>query len=54
VLRDGMISEFDPELIQLTDDPADAVRRVLNRGPKLLATEQGAEEATASARSDGS
>jgi len=54
VLGNGMISDFDPKLIQLTDDPADAVNRVLNRNPELYAAEQGSEGATAEARSDGS
>jgi len=54
VLKEGMISEFDPKLIQLTDDPADAVARVLNRGAKLYANEQGSQIADAQAHSDGS
>jgi len=54
VLRNKMISEFDPKLIQLTDDPADAVDRVLNRNAALYRNERGAEEATAEAKSDGS
>ena len=54
MLQAGMISEFDPKLLQLTDDPADAVNRVLSRTSKLYAAERGAEEAAAEAHSDGS
>ena len=48
VLDKGTISERDLELIQLVDDPADAVRAVQERGAEIRA----AEEAAASATSD--
>ena len=40
VLERGMISEADPDLLHLTDDPAEAVGYVLERGAALAAEER--------------
>jgi len=54
VLKQKMISPIDPMLIHLTDDPADAVNYMKEKGAQLTATERASESATANARSDGS
>ena len=42
VLERGMISAADPDLLHLTDDPAEAVNFVLERGAALAAEERAA------------
>lgn len=45
----GLIAPADLELLQLTDDPADAVRRVSQAGADLRAAEEAAARASAAA-----
>jgi len=54
VLGHGMIAAADADLIHLTDDPAEAVAYMKEKGAALFATERASEQATAETHSDGS
>jgi uncharacterized protein (TIGR00730 family) len=47
VLERGLISDADPDLLHLTDDPTEAVKHVLERGAELAAVERAAVAASA-------
>ncbi|MCL2594926.1 MAG: TIGR00730 family Rossman fold protein [Promicromonosporaceae bacterium] len=53
VLARGMISPADPELMHLTDNPAEAVRYMLERGAQLAADERAAQVAAMDLRPEG-
>ncbi|VTR78081.1 MULTISPECIES: TIGR00730 family Rossman fold protein [Cellulomonas] len=52
VLERGMIREADLDLLQLVDDPDEAVRIVQDRGAEIRAAEQAAAEAAARAQEE--